>query len=113
VTSADLESVPRMQASSYTDDERVGVTTSEPVVWRVPLQAPLAAHAVALDDDHESVTGVPGAMLVELDDSVTVGMLPTPPELPELLLELLPELELPLPPPPHAASVRSAIAPNA
>ena len=44
-----------------------------PVRASVPVQAPLAVHAVAFVEDHDSVAACPSVMLAGLTDRVTVG----------------------------------------
>ena len=50
-----------------------GVSDCVPLVFSVPLHAPLAVHDVALVDDQVNVALEPRVMEVELKDKVTVG----------------------------------------
>jgi hypothetical protein len=51
----------------------VGVTAKVPLVFRVPLQALLAMHVVALVEDQVSVALCPSVIEVGATDRVTVG----------------------------------------
>jgi hypothetical protein len=59
-----------------------GVSDCVPLVFCVPLQAPLAVHEVALVDDQVNVALEPRVMAAELKERVTVGcgVLEPPPQ---------------------------------